>query len=66
MSLTGDPAIKGAPKAFTLTIRELKLCAGAEFIYALCGNVLTMPGLPAKPSFMAIDLDDDGNIIGLS
>ncbi|WP_217538469.1 formate--tetrahydrofolate ligase [Vibrio metschnikovii] len=66
MSLSGDPAIKGVPKAFTLTIRELKPCAGAEFIYALCGNVLTMPGLPAKPSFMAIDLDDDGNITGLS
>lgn len=66
MSLTDNPAIKGAPEGFILTIRELKLCAGAEFIYALCGNVLTMPGLPEKPSFMDIDLDEQGNIVGLS
>lgn len=66
LSISTDGSIKGAPTKFNVPIRELKLCAGAGFIYALCGNVLTMPGLPEKPAFMHLDLDDDGNIIGLS
>ncbi|MFA0084776.1 formate--tetrahydrofolate ligase [Vibrio sp. 10N.261.51.F12] len=66
LSITTDGSIKGAPSGFEVVIRELKLCAGAGFIYALCGNVMTMPGLPDKPAFMALDLDDEGNIIGLS
>ncbi|GAL08148.1 formate-tetrahydrofolate ligase [Photobacterium aphoticum] len=47
-------------------MRELKLCAGAGFVYALCGNVMTMPGLPEKPAYLSLDIDSDGNIIGLS
>ncbi|RJX75739.1 formate--tetrahydrofolate ligase [Vibrio sinensis] len=66
LSISTDGSLKGAPKGFDVPIRELKLCAGAGFIYALCGNVMTMPGLPEKPAFMNLDLDDDGNIIGLS
>ncbi|MGF1750996.1 formate--tetrahydrofolate ligase [Vibrio cionasavignyae] len=66
LSITTDGSIKGAPVGFEVVIRELKLCAGAGFIYALCGNVMTMPGLPDKPAFMSLDLDDEGNIIGLS
>ncbi|MEH0688834.1 formate--tetrahydrofolate ligase [Vibrio cholerae] len=66
MSISTDGAVKRAPSHFDVPVRELKLCAGAGFIYALCGNVMTMPGLPDKPAFMNLDLDDDGNIIGLS
>ncbi|AXN32904.1 formate--tetrahydrofolate ligase [Vibrio coralliilyticus] len=66
LSISTDSSIKGAPTHFDVPVRELKLCAGAGFIYALCGNVMTMPGLPEKPAFMNLDLDDDGNIIGLS
>ncbi|OBT15537.1 formate--tetrahydrofolate ligase [Vibrio sp. UCD-FRSSP16_10] len=66
MSISTDGSVKGAPTQFDVPIRELKLCAGAGFIYALCGNVMTMPGLPDKPAFMNLDIDDDGNITGLS
>lgn len=66
LSITTDSAIKGAPSGFDVTIRELKLCSGAGFIYALCGSVMTMPGLPDKPAFMSLDIDEQGNIVGLS
>lgn len=66
LSITTDSSIKGAPRGFTVPIRELRLCAGAGFIYALSGSVMTMPGLPDKPAFMNLDLDEEGNIIGLS
>ncbi|MDF2154828.1 formate--tetrahydrofolate ligase [Vibrio sp. CAU 1672] len=66
LSITTDATIKGAPNGFSVNIRDIRLCAGAGFIYALSGNVMTMPGLPDKPAFMNLDLDDDGNIIGLS
>lgn len=65
-SISTDGELKGAPTDFVVPIRELKLCAGAGFIYALCGNVMTMPGLPEKPAFMNLDIDSNGNIIGLS
>ncbi|MBD1559736.1 formate--tetrahydrofolate ligase [Vibrio sp. S9_S30] len=66
LSISTDSSIKGAPKGFNVDIREFKLSAGAGFIYALCGNVMTMPGLPEKPAFMNIDIDEDGEITGLS
>ncbi|PJC87371.1 formate--tetrahydrofolate ligase [Vibrio sp. HA2012] len=66
LSISTDSSVKGAPKDFEVYIRELKLCAGAGFIYALCGNVMTMPGLPEKPAFMNLDIDGEGNVIGLS
>ncbi|WP_047047914.1 formate--tetrahydrofolate ligase [Vibrio mexicanus] len=66
MSITTNGSVKGAPTDFDVPIRELKLCAGAGFVYALCGNVMTMPGLPEKPAFMNLDLDENGEIVGLS
>ncbi|PTP28636.1 formate--tetrahydrofolate ligase [Vibrio splendidus] len=66
LSISTEAQIKGAPTQFDVPVRELKLCAGAGFIYALCGNVMTMPGLPDKPAFMSLDIDSNGNIIGLS
>ncbi|EJC6813598.1 formate--tetrahydrofolate ligase [Vibrio parahaemolyticus] len=66
LSIATDSSVKGAPVGFTVPIRELRLCAGAGFVYALSGSVMTMPGLPDKPAFMNLDLDEDGNIIGLS
>ncbi|WP_375749503.1 formate--tetrahydrofolate ligase [Vibrio sp. HN007] len=66
LSISTNPSVKGAPKDFDIDIRELKLCAGAGFIYALTGNVLTMPGLPEKPAFMNLDICEDGEIVGLS
>lgn len=66
LSISTDASVKGAPAGFNIDIREFKLCAGAGFIYALCGNVMTMPGLPEKPAFMNLDIDEEGNITGLS
>ncbi len=66
LSISTEAHIKGAPAHFDVPVRELKLCAGAGFIYALCSNVMTMPGLPDKPAFMNLDIDEDGNITGLS
>ncbi|CAH7028712.1 Formate--tetrahydrofolate ligase [Vibrio chagasii] len=66
LSISTEAQVKGAPSQFDVPVRELKLCAGAGFIYALCGNVMTMPGLPDKPAFMSLDIDCNGNIVGLS
>ena len=64
-SLSDDPAKLGRPEGFTLTVREIKLSAGAEFIVVLTGAIMTMPGLPKKPAAYSIDIDDEGNITGL-
>jgi formate--tetrahydrofolate ligase len=65
-SFSSDPALRGAPSGFVLPIREIRLAAGAGFIVALCGDILTMPGLPRRPAAEHIFLDDDGEIGGLS
>jgi len=65
LSLSHDPAVKGAPSGFTLPVREVRASVGAGFIYALCGEMRTMPGLPSVPAFMGIDLDENGDVIGL-
>jgi len=65
MSLSDQPALKGAPQGWSLTVRDLKLAAGAGFVVALAGNILTMPGLPKKPAANQIDLAPDGTITGL-
>ena len=57
--------MRGAPSGHTLNIREVRLNAGAEFIVMVCGDVMTMPGLPKVPAAHAIDVDDDGRISGL-
>lgn len=64
-SFSADPAALGAPSGFTLPIREVRLAAGAGFVVAICGDVMTMPGLPREPAANRIGLDADGNIEGL-
>lgn len=65
LSLTHDPNLKGVPKGFRLPIREARISAGAGFVYPLCGEMRTMPGLPRKPAFMHVDLTEDGKVKGL-
>ena len=64
-SFSTDPALRGAPAHHSMNIREVRLQAGAEFIVMVCGDVMTMPGLPKVPSSHAIDVGDDGRIVGL-
>ncbi|MCH9020522.1 MAG: formate--tetrahydrofolate ligase [Proteobacteria bacterium] len=64
-SLSADPTLKGAPIDFAVPIREVRVLGGAEFVVAVCGNVMTMPGLPRVPAANAISVDDDGRITGL-
>ncbi|MFZ1239926.1 MAG: formate--tetrahydrofolate ligase, partial [Anaerolineae bacterium] len=65
LSLSHEPTWKGVPKDYTLPIREVRASVGAGFIYPLCGEMRTMPGLPSKPAFMNVDLDEQGRVVGL-
>ena len=64
-SFSTDPQRRGAPVGHVLDIREVRLAAGAEFIVMVCGDIMTMPGLPKQPSAEIIDLADDGQVVGL-
>lgn len=64
-SFSTDPKLRGAPSGHVVNIREVRLAAGAEFIVMICGDIMTMPGLPKEPASMRIDIDDDGRISGL-
>jgi len=64
-SFSTDPTKRGAPTGHEIPIREVRLSAGAEFVVMVCGDIMTMPGLPKIPAAERIDIDDDGNIIGL-
>ncbi len=64
-SFSSDPQLRGAPKNHTLTVREVRLMAGAEFIVIICGEIMTMPGLPKHPAAEKIDLTSDGFVTGL-
>ncbi len=64
-SFSDDAKLLGAPSDFVLTVKNLKIAAGAEFIVVYAGNVLTLPGLPKQPAANNIDIDDNGNISGL-
>ncbi len=64
-SLSHDAALKGRPTGFTIPIREVRLSAGAGFITPICGEMRTMPGLPSRPGGEKIDIDADGNVVGL-
>ncbi|MCR4887165.1 MAG: formate--tetrahydrofolate ligase [Clostridiales bacterium] len=64
-SFSDDPALLGAPRGFTVTVRNLRVSAGAGFIVALTGEIMTMPGLPKAPAAEKIDVDADGRITGL-
>ena len=64
-SFSTDPGLRGAPSGHMVNIREVRLAAGAEFVVMICGDVMTMPGLPKEPASMRMDIDDDGRITGL-
>lgn len=64
-SFSDDPKLLGAPRNFKVTVRNLKICAGAGFIVALTGDIMTMPGLPKRPAAERIDVDENGVISGL-
>jgi formate--tetrahydrofolate ligase len=66
LSISSDPALKGAPTGWTLPVREVRASAGAGFVYPICGEIRTMPGLGSSPAATRIDLDADGQIQGLS
>jgi formate--tetrahydrofolate ligase len=65
LSLSHDPTLKGAPTAFTLPIREVRASVGAGFIYPICGDMRTMPALPEHPAAERVDIDENGNVVGL-
>jgi formate--tetrahydrofolate ligase len=65
LSLSHDPDRKGRPTGWTLPVRDVRLSAGAGFLYALCGDIMTMPGLPSRPAGEQVDIDADGRIVGL-
>ena len=60
-----DASARGAPSGHVINIREVRLAAGAEFVVMVCGDVMTMPGLPKAPSAARIDLTADGKVVGL-
>ncbi len=65
LSLSHDPELKGRPTGFTLPIRDVRASVGAGFLYPLCGEMRTMPGLPSVPAGTHYDLDENGKILGL-
>jgi formate--tetrahydrofolate ligase len=65
LSLTTDPSVKGAPLGHIVGVREVRLSAGAEFVVAICGDMMTMPGLPRVPAANSIEVDAEGRITGL-
>ena len=65
LSISSDPSLRGAPKGWTLPVREARASVGAGFIYPICGDMRTMPGLSIHPAAHDIDIDEDGQIVGL-
>jgi len=65
LSLSADPTLKGAPSGWRLPVREVRLSAGAGFVYLICGDMQTMPGLGSAPAAESIDIDADGETVGL-
>jgi formate--tetrahydrofolate ligase len=66
LSISSDPTLKGAPVGWRLPVREVRASAGAGFIYAVCGDMRTMPGLSSHPAAERIDIDENGEVVGLS
>ena len=66
LSISGDASLKGAPKGHTLNVREVRASVGAGFVYPICGDMRTLPGLGTKPAAAIIDFDQNGEIVGLS
>jgi len=65
LSLSHDASLKGVPRGFTVPVREVRASAGAGFLYPLLGTMRTMPGLPSRPAFMDVDLDEHGQVLGM-
>ena len=66
LSLSSDPTLRGAPTGWRMPVREVRAAVGAGYVYAICGEMRTMPGLPKHPAAERIDIDADGNVVGLS
>ncbi len=66
LSISSDPTLKGAPTGWRLPVREVRASVGAGFVYPICGDMRTMPGLGATPAAHRIDLDANGEIVNLS
>jgi formate--tetrahydrofolate ligase len=66
LSLSADPKLKGAPSGYRLPVSEVRASVGAGFIYPICGDMRTMPGLASNSAAMRIDIDADGQVVGLS
>jgi len=66
LSISSDPTLLGAPTGWRMPVREVRAAVGAGYVYAICGEVRTMPGLPKHPAAERIDIDEDGNVVGLS
>ena len=65
-SFSCNPAAKGVPTGFVITVREIRSCAGAGFLYPICGDIMTIPGLPTRPGFYDVDINTEtGEVIGL-
>ena len=65
LSISHDPKLSGAPSGYIFPIREVRASVGAGFIYHIAGDMRTMPGLPAHPAAENVDLDEDGEVVGL-
>ena len=65
LSISHDPALKGAPTGFTIPVREVRASVGAGFIYPILGEMRTMPGLGSNPAYLRVDIDENGNVVGL-
>ncbi|MEL7435078.1 MAG: formate--tetrahydrofolate ligase, partial [Chloroflexota bacterium] len=65
LSLSDNPKLKGAPTGFNITVTDVRASAGAGFVFPLCGEMRTMPGLGRTPAAMNVDIDEDGNVVGL-
>jgi formate--tetrahydrofolate ligase len=65
LSLSHDPSLKGRPTGYRLPIRDVRPSVGAGFLYPLCGTMSTMPGLPSRPAAVDVDIDENGNVVGL-
>jgi formate--tetrahydrofolate ligase len=66
LSLSSDPALLGAPRGWRMPVREVRAAVGAGYVYAICGDMRTMPGLSKHPAAERIDIDEHGEIVGLS
>ena len=65
LSISHDPRVKGAPRDYVFPVSDIRVSAGAGFIYPICGKMLTMPGMPSEPAYTKVDIDQNGRITGL-